>query len=818
MNWIVSLLAVSAALYALTRVRPTLPVATAVFTGGLIVLTISGLVPGLLAWVLWPVAALLVLMNLTDLRRRYLSTPVLDYISKVLPPISDTERVAIEAGTVWWEAELFRGNPDWSKLLQVPVPGLSKEEQAYMDGPVEQLCAMLDDWQITHDLNDLPEEVWAFMAKERFWAINIPGKYGGLEFSAEANSAIVMKVSSRSGSAGVTVMVPNSLGPAELLLHYGTEQQKDHYLPRLARGEEIPCFGLTNPVAGSDAGAIPDHGVVCEGEFAGEKVLGLRLNWEKRYITLGPVATLLGLAFKAYDPDHLLGEVEDLGITCALIPTGTPGVTIGNRHYPLNAAFQNGPNSGENVFIPLDWVIGGQEGLGKGWRMLMESLAAGRGISLPASGVAAAKVAARASGAYAGIREQFGIAIGKFEGVEEPLARIGGLTYMMDAARLLTTSGLKLGEKPSVITAIVKYHLTEYARQAIDDAMDIHGGRGICMGPSNYLARGYQQIPIAITVEGANILTRSMIIFGQGAMRCHPYLLDEINAAAKPGGGGEVEFDEALMGHMGYATINAARAFIFGLSFGFLAPSPIGRGAIARYYRDFARYSAAFAFLSDVTLLTLGGALKRKEKLSGRFADVLSYLYLGTAALKHYENSNRPRADLPLLEWSCRTCLFNIQTALDGILRNFPIKPLAFLLRWIIFPTGRRHRLPDDKLGHEVAQILLSPSDARDRLTAGIYLNDDPDDILGCLEDALHKVIVAAPIRRRLKKADHAPSPGVSHDAWLQELLKQGVITQPESEALSVAHIAAMQVIAVDDFEPGNAHTGIPAGETAKAG
>ena len=802
MTWITSLLVVFAGLFALTRIRTSLRVATAVYLGALTLITVLDLLPILLGWILWPVAAGLVFMNLTKLRRRYLSIPVLNYIRRVLPPISDTERVAIEAGTVWWEAELFRGDPDWNRLLQFPRPGLSAQEQAFLDGPVEKLCEMLDDWQITHQLNDLPHSVWEFMAKERFWAINIPRKYGGLEFSAEANSAVVMKVSSRSGSAGVTVMVPNSLGPAELLLHYGTEEQKDHYLPRLASGAEIPCFGLTNPVAGSDAGAIPDYGVVCQGEFSGETVLGLRLNWEKRYITLGPVATLLGLAFKAYDPDHLLGDVEDLGITCALIPADTPGVDIGRRHYPLNAAFQNGPNSGTNVFIPLDWVIGGREWLGKGWRMLMESLAAGRGISLPASGVSGAKIAARATGAYASIREQFGVPIGKFEGVEESLARIGGLTYMMDAARLLTTTGLKLGEKPSVISAIVKYHLTEGARQVIDDAMDIHGGRGICMGPSNYLARGYQQIPIAITVEGANILTRSLIIFGQGAMRCHPNLLHEINAAAKHEDGTGAEFDGHLMDHLGYASVNAARAFVFGLSSGTLAKSPAGRGPVTRYYRDFGRYSAAFAFLSDVTLLILGGALKRKEKLSGRFADVLSYLYLGTAVLKHFENANRTPEDLPLVQWSCQFCLYNIQAALDGILRNFPIRFLSVFLRWVVFPVGRRHRYPDDKLGHQVAQILLFPSDARDRLTTGIYLSEDPDDILGCLEDALRKVIMAEPIRRRLRKSGQEIPPRMSYDTWLRELERAGMITPPERETLEHAHAATSKVIAVDDFEP----------------
>ncbi len=816
MAWIISVLTVLAGLFVMTRVEARLLPSAVIYIGALTLLTLLGLLPGLLAWVLWPMAIVLALLNITHLRQRLLTSPALRYVRQVLPPISATEREAIEAGTTWWEAELFRGNPDWNKLLRVPPPELNQEERAFLDGPVERLCAMLDDWQITHELNDLPKEIWEFMAQERFWAINIPKQYGGLEFSAQANSAIVMKVSARSGTAGVTVMVPNSLGPAELLLHYGTEQQRDYYLPRLARGEEIPCFGLTNPVAGSDAGAIPDYGVVCEGEHDGTRVLGLRLTWQKRYITLGPVATLLGLAFRAYDPDHLLGEEEDLGITCALIPTATSGVNIGRRHYPLNSAFQNGPNSGDNVFIPLDWVVGGREWVGKGWRMLMESLAAGRGISLPASAVAGAKLAARSTGAYATIREQFGIPIGQFEGVEEALARIGGLTYMMDAARLLTTSALKLGEKPSVVTAVVKYHLTEGARQVINDAMDVHGGRAICMGPSNYLARGYQQLPIAITVEGANILTRCMIIFGQGALRCHPFLLKEINAASiTDEREGEKQFDQLLLAHMGYTMVNAARSLVFGISLEHFAAAPIGSNGVARYYRAFARFSAAFAFLSDVTLLILGGGLKRKEKLSGRFADALSYLYLGTAVLKHYEDAQQPPADLPLVEWACRYSLFRIQQALDGILRNYPVWGLGTVLRGIVFPLGRRHRPPDDRLGQEVAKLLLLPSDTRDRLTAGIYLGQQEDDSLGKLEDALHKVLAARPIRRRLSKGGEAPDPRMDYGLWVEGLLKDEVITREESEILLAAQRATLNVIAVDDFAAEAAGSSQSTGEAA---
>lgn len=802
MSWIISLIIVFLGLYATTRYRLPLLSWTVWFGVVLLILSISGTLPGLLGFVLWIAFIAMALLNVSELRRRFLSQPILRYIRRSLPPISDTEREAIEAGTTWWEAELFQGNPDWEKFDDIPAPQLSSEEQAFLDGPVEKLCEMLDDWQITHELNDLPKEIWEFMAKERFWSINIPKKYGGLEFSAEANSAIVVKIATRSGTAAVTVMVPNSLGPAELLLHYGTEGQKDYYLPRLATGEEIPCFGLTNPHAGSDASAIPDYGIVCKGKYKGEDVLGFRVWWDKRYITLGPVATLLGLAFKAYDPDHLLSETEDLGMTCALVPTDTDGITIGERHYPLNAAFQNGPNRGDGVFIPIDWVIGGQEQVGKGWRMLMESLAVGRAISLPASGLAVSKLSARVTGAYARVRQQFGISIGKFEGVEESLARIGGLTYMMDAGRSLTNSGLKLGEKPSVISAILKYHLTEGARQVVNDAMDVHGGRGICMGPSNYLARGYQQIPIAITVEGANILTRSMIIFGQGAMRCHPYLLKEIELAqSKDELSSEDAFDGVLLSHLGYTAINGIRSLVYALSASRLAPGGSESKITGAYYRKFSRYSATFAFLSDLTLLILGGLLKRKEKLSGRFADALSYLYLGTACLKHHKNAGEPKADLPLLEWACQHCLFQVQTALDGVLRNFPVTGLGWILRVLVFPLGMNQRRPDDRLGHKVARLLLEPSDTRDRLTAGMYINDDPEDIIGCLEDALKKTLAAEPIEKKLKEKGHRYEPkGDNYEDWLSELVQESVLSHTDAEILSAARDASTKIIQVDHF------------------
>jgi len=803
MNILILLIALLALFYAIARqLLPLrqLAVLSAIFMAVFTLADGFNFFWGLLFW-----SALLVpgvLLGLPSVRLQWLSRPLLRRIRKVLPPMSETERDAIEAGSVWWEAELFRGAPDWQQLQNYKMPVLSEAEQAFMDGPVEQLCAMLDDWDITHRRLDLPPEVWEFLKQNRFFGMIIPKRYGGLEFSANGHSSVVTKIASRSISAGVTVMVPNSLGPAELLLHYGSEAQKDYYLPRLADGREIPCFALTGPDAGSDAGAIPDSGVVCMGRHDGEQVLGLRLNWDKRYITLGPVATVLGLAFKVFDPQGLLGGDEELGITCALIPAGTPGVTIGNRHFPLNSAFQNGPNSGKDVFIPLDYIIGGQANIGNGWRMLVESLSVGRGISLPAVGVAAGKSCARNTGAYAYLRKQFNTSIGKFEGVEEALANIGGMAYMMEAGRLLTLSALDSGEKPSIITAILKCYNTEHMRQVINHSMDIHGGRGICMGPSNYIARAYQSVPVGITVEGANILTRSMIIFGQGAIRCHPYLVREMEAATMPeSAAADMAFDQALRGHAEYFLTNYCRAFIYGLSASHLAPSPYP-GRIGNYYRRLGQMSAAFAVCSDLVLMILGGSFKRKEKLSGRFADALGYMFYASAALKKFEADGQPRSDLPLVEWTAKYCLYQVQMALDEILRNFPIKWLGVIIRHSIFPLGLSLRLPNDSLGHRVASLLIRPGEARDRLTDGIYITDDPEDITGCLEDALHKVIKAEPIERRVRRGSLQQHGLEDYAQWVERLKVAQQVSSDEADILLQARKATMKVVRVDDFTP----------------
>jgi acyl-CoA dehydrogenase len=735
-------------------------------------------------------AAAALALNIPLLRRKILTDRILAVYRRILPDMSQTEKEAIDAGTVWWDGDLFSGKPDWDKLLAVPAPRLTAEEQAFLDGPVEELCAMCNDWEITHERQDLPPQVWQFIKDKGFLGMIIPRKFGGLGFSALAHSAVVMKLSTRSSTAAITVMVPNSLGPGELLLHYGTDEQKNHYLPRLAKGLEVPCFALTNPEAGSDAAAIPDRAVVCKGVWQGKEVLGMRVTWDKRYITLGPVATLLGLAFRLYDPEHLIGDKEDLGITCALVPTGTPGVNIGRRHLPLNAAFQNGPNWGKDVFMPLDWIIGGRDYAGKGWMMLMGCLAAGRAISLPTSSVGGVKALTRFTGAYARVRAQFKTPIGRLEGVEEALGRIAAHTYMMDATRVMTAGAVDLGEKPAVLSAIAKYHMTERARTCVNDAMDIHGGKGICLGPNNWLGRGYQIAPVAITVEGANILTRTLIIFGQGAIRCHPYVLREMRAAKElQGAEASREFDDAFTSHVGHVLSNGVRTLVYGLTRSSFAPIPKGCSVETRhYYRHVSRLSAAFAFLADVSMLAMGGALKRKEKISGRLGDVLSMMYLVSATLKRYEDMGRVKADLPLVRWSVRDALYHAQQALDGIFSNFPVKPLARLLRWTLFPLGMSFRPPLDRVNRECAQIALEPGAARDRLTDGMYIPRG-DDATGVLEAAFAAAIAGEPIDRKLREARKQ-----GNDDPHAVLTAEELVQWQRKEALR------KQVIKVDDF------------------
>jgi acyl-CoA dehydrogenase len=728
--------------------------------------------------------------GLPAIRRHVVSAPVMRILDAFLPSIGETERIALEAGTVWWDGDLFSGNPDWRKLLDFTPQPLSPDEQAFLDGPVEELCGMLDDWQIAQD-RDLPAEVWDFIKREHFFGLIIPEKYGGRGFSAIAHSAVI--------TAAITVMVPNSLGPGELLLHHGTDEQKNHYLPRLARGEDIPCFALTEPGAGSDAANGRSRGVVSEGMWNGEKIIGIRLTFNKRYITLAPVATVVGLSFRLYDPDHLLGDTEDRGITCALIPRDTPGVQIGKRHDPMGVPFQNGPVSGEDVFVPVDCVIGGRDGVGHGWRMLMESLAAGRSVSLPALSVGAAELATRVTGAYGTVREQFNMPIGKFEGIEEPLARIAGYTYFMNAARTLTCGAVDAGEKPAVLSAVVKAYLTESMRNILNDAFDIQAGAAICRGQKNILGRGFIGVPIAITVEGANILTRTLIVFGQGSIRCHPFIQEEMRAVET---GDLRRFDRAFFGHLGFVFRNAVRALFLALTGGGLAAAP-GHGAEAWYFRRLTRYSTAFALATDVALATLGGALKRREKISGRLADALAWMYMASAALKRFYDDGRPAADRPLLTWSCNLALWNIQEALVGVVDNLPNRLAAAALRILIFPLGARLRPPSDDLGAEVARSLLDGNEMRLRLTPDIYIPGATEDGLGRLEAALSQVVAARGVREAvraaIRKGKLEPTPD---DTLIDRAVSLGIINDEDGRRLAEAEAARDAVIQVDTFDP----------------
>lgn len=739
----------------------------------------------------------------TPTRRYKLTAPLLKVYTKMLPQLSDTEKTALEAGTVGFEGELFSGMPKWKQLLSQPKPELSPEERAFLDGPVEEVCKMTNDWEITHDRADLPPEIWDYLSKNRFFGMIIPKQYGGLGFSALGHHKVIQKLASISSTLSSTVGVPNSLGPAELLLHYGTDEQKNHYLPRLADGREIPCFALTGPSAGSDATSIPDYGIVCEGEWNGAKVLGVRLTFDKRYITLAPVATVIGLAFRLYDPDGLLGDNKDRGITLALVPRNTPRLEIGRRHFPLNCAFQNGPVRGEDVFLPLSQLIGGEDYIGQGWRMLVECLSVGRAITLPSSGSGGSKIAAVVTGAYARIRKQFGLSIGRFEGVEEALARIAGNAYAVSALAEATAAAVDRGEKPAVPSAIAKYHCTEMARQAAQDAMDIHGGKGVILGPKNYLGRGWQAAPIAITVEGANIMTRSLMIFGQGAIRCHPWVLKEMQAATHPDPETRLrEFDRTLFGHIGFAVSNAVRSLIMGLTGARFGSAP-GDAYTRRYYRKLNRYSANLALVADTSMLLLGGKLKFKERLSGRLGDVLSQLYIASAMLKRYEDSDRPAAERPLLAYAFHDAAHKIELALSGALRNFPIRPAGWLLWALVFPWGRRAQAPSDRLGHRAAALLMSPSDTRDRMAEGVFITPCANNPAGRINAALAKVIAAEPVERKFQKlVKSGDIASMDHDGQLHEAQLKGLLSTEEVNLLRELQALVHDAISVDDFDP----------------
>jgi acyl-CoA dehydrogenase len=753
--------------------------------------------PGFLAqFVLWVVFTIFAFCVIKPLRKNILSRHLFAIVSKAMPAMSLTEREALEAGTVSWEGDLFSGSPNFETLLRAPVVKLTAEEQAFIDGPVNELCRMIDDWDITHIRTDMPPEVWQFIKEKGFLGMIIPKNYGGLDFSATAQMSILARIYGRSVTVGSTVSVPNSLGPAELLLKYGTEEQKEFYLPRLADGREIPCFALTSPNAGSDAASIPDKGIVCRQEFNGQEVLGLRLTWSKRYITLCPVATVIGLAFRLFDPDNLLGKGTDVGITCALIPASTPGVIKGRRHFPLNTGFLNGPTQGKDVFVPIDCLIGGTEMAGAGWRMLMECLSAGRAISLPSSAAGGSQAGALVSGAYARVRKQFNQAIANFEGIEEPLARIAATTYLIDAGLTMTAAAIDNGAKPSVAGAILKYNTTEKARQLVMDAMDIHGGKGICLGPNNYLGRPYQNTPISITVEGANILTRSLIIFGQGVIRCHPYVFRELESVRE---NNLTRFDRAFWGHTGFVLANLTKSLIFVFTDARFTATP--RSAVWRYYQLVHRYSTSLAFLADFSMIVIGRELKRKEKISARLGDVLSNLYLISAVLKRFHDDGEPETDLPLVEWNCQQLFHECELAIHGVIVNFPGRWARVVLKLLLQPLSNRRHRPADKLGQKLAHLLIEPNEARTRLTRFVFVEPLDNCPLGRLEEAFHKICAVEELERKVAKA---VKEGILTSLTLLEQIEEaeqgGILAAQQAAQLREAEQARQQVIAVDDF------------------
>lgn len=769
----------------------------------MLVATVIPTLPRGLLVALWLVVGLAVaILHVSPFRRLILTGPLFSLYRRVLPPMSSTEREALAAGDVGWEGELFTGRPDWSKLRNLPPARLSPEEQAFLDGPVEELCAALDDWKISHVWGDLPPEIWHLLRERGFFALIIPKRYGGLEFSNYAHSEILQRIASRSMTAASVVAVPNSLGPAELLLHYGTEEQKDYYLPRLARGEEIPCFALTSPHAGSDAASMIDRGRLVRENIGGRDVVGLRLDFDKRYITLAPVATVIGLAVRVFDPDHILGPQVDRGITCVLVPRQTPGLEIGRRHFPLNTPFANGPVRGHGVFVPLDRVIGGEAMIGQGWRMLMENLAAGRSISLPANATGAAKLAVRTSSAYARLRRQFHVPLCRFEAVGQVLGRMAGTLYAMDAVRTMTLAASDAGGRSAVASAIVKAHVTEMGRRIALDAMDIHGGKAIMLGPRNYLARGFEAVPIAITVEGANLLTRSLIIFGQGAVRAHPYVFKEMEAARHPDRTeGLRRFDRLILSHVGLFLSNIVRSFFMGIHAARFAPSPSG-GALKRYYQHLNRYSAVFALLADGSMFALGGDLKRREALSIRLADMLSYLYIASAVLKRFEDRGCPRDEEEIVAWACRDLIYAFQEQAHGLLRNFPNRLMAVLLRSVVFPTGRTYSPPADTLGLRIAEQVTNPTTLRENLVAGSYASEPAAGTVAILERALRVAPQAEALEKRLRQPLHdLPAEVLSDRERLTYARERGLLDDAEYELLARFYDDVEEIVAVDDFE-----------------
>lgn len=740
--------------------------------------------------------ALSLLLAFKPLRRMLFSKLIFKQIAKAMPKMSSTEREALEAGTVSWEGDIFSGDPDFRQLCNTPVVNLTDKEQAFMNGPLLELCRMIDDWQITHELADMPEEMWTFIRKNKFLGMIIPEEFGGLGFSASAQMMILVKLYGRSVTVATSVSVPNSLGPGELLLKYGTEEQKNHYLPRLANGEEIPCFALTGPNAGSDAASIPDTGVVCKKTIDGKEVVGIKLNWDKRYITLAPVATVIGLAFRLFDPDEILGKGKDIGISCALIPAHTKGVVSGRRHFPLNTAFLNGPTQGKDVFIRLDDLIGGAELAGHGWRMLMECLSAGRAISLPSSASGGAQFAAMTSGAYSRVRRQFNQPIARFEGIEEPLARIAANTYIIDAGLSMATAAIDQGAKPSVVGAILKYHCTERSRQVALDAMDIHGGKGICLGPNNYIGRGYQSAPIGITVEGANILTRSLIIFGQGAIRCHPYVFKEMEAVRE---NNIKAFDKAFFGHAALIMSSLSKSILF--SFTDARGSKAPASLVKRYYQLAYRYSANLSFMADYCMAVMGASLKRKERISARLGDMLSTLYLVSAVLKRFYEDQEPLEDLPLVQYCCEQLFFECEQAMAELIENIKPRAAAISLKLMVMPFGRRRKKPSDKLAHKLAQMMTEPNKTRDRLTRFVFKEAVEFCPGGQLEQTFLDLTKVADLEKRvIKLLKEGKLTQLEFTGQIKEAEALGALSAEEAQEMLRIEQQRQKMIAVDDF------------------
>ncbi len=751
-----------------------------------------------------PLILLSLVLLVDSLRMNLITRPAFDRLSNAMPSISTTEREALEAGTSWWEKELFMGAPDWDQFDRYPYPHLSEEEQSFLDHEVEQLCDMLDEWQIHHHDKDLPEHVWQFIKEKGFLGLIIPKIYGGLEFTAFAQSRIMSKIASRSMTAAVSCMVPNSLGPGELLMHYGTEEQKERYLPGLANGTEIPCFGLTSPEAGSDAGAIPDTGVVCYGEYDGEQVLGLKMNFSKRWITLAPIATVVGLAFKLFDPDGLLGDKNknEYGITCALIPASHPGIEIGPRHYP-GSPFMNGTVDGKDVFIPIDWIIGGPKNAGKGWRMLMECLGVGRGISLPALSTAAGEMCYLTVGAFARIRQQFKLSVGKFEGVQEATSDIASDAYMLEAFRYMVTCGLNQGGTPAVMTAMAKHYATETMRKVVNHGMDVVGGRAIQLGPRNFLALQYQAVPVSITVEGANILTRSLMIFGQGSMRCHPYLFEELQLLQSPDKTGALnKFNEMLYHHLGYTLNRGARALAYAFTGGSSRAAFTADDFTLPYYKLVNRFSACFALTADMSLGLLAGDIKRKEMLSGRLADIHSYLFIATSILKYYERGSRTEAEQDHAQLALEKAFHQVQEAFYGLFANFLVPAAAGLVKLVCFPFGRPVAKPNDKLKQQVAQWIMMENPFREQLKAHVYYNVREDDVNGRLESTFKMLLQIEPLWDRFKKAESKGQfVGLTFEEHVEDAVSRGFITDEEAEQLIRYNAKRFDSMLTDNFD-----------------